>query len=410
MLRKIIRRVLKKYNDFININIIKKSDYFSKDYYLLENPNIKMDPAKHYYYYGFKEGLSPNYNFSTNKYLKANRDIEQSGINPLVHYLKYGKKENRKIFNDDGYNIEELYYKTYNNYYNYKFYINNNEEKKVNLFIEDNYIDNSEIINHVINYCKKNNYNLRIIYFNYDISKLKNIIDNSKINISFVNNSNNDYIFINKLDEFFCTGLKTAFALFNSKIIKANIYVYLESFFLDDINSYILTNLCNSYRFVFITNNKSIIDSDTYSVCYYAKEKLEGNHLYYYSSDNSIIGLLLLNEFFLNYDCAKNKYELYLVNCFNKFHFDMNVKTKNIKSNSNYISDSLFYLTDKENGASKIYAKLKKDNNMINFIFIKSEDLSEIEKISLYNNLNKNHNNKDIMCLKDIILKTRSGD
>ena len=88
----------------------------------------------------------------------------------------------------------------------------------------------------------------------------------------------------------------------------------------------------------------------------------------------------------------------------------MNVKTKNIKSNSNYISDSLFYLTDKENGASKIYAKLKKDNNMINFIFIKSEDLSEIEKISLYNNLNKNHNNKDIMCLKDIILKTRSGD
>ena len=410
MLKKIVRRIWKKYTDFTNINMIKKSDYFSKDYYLAENPNIKMDPAKHYYYFGFKEGKSPNYNFSTSKYLTTNRDLEQSGINPLIHYLKYGKNENRKVYNDDGDSIETLYYRIYNNYYNYNFCISSNEEKKVNLFIEDDYIENSKTVNCIINYCIKNDYKLRIVYFNYDISKLKKDINNSKLNVCFINNSNNDYIFINHSDEFFCTGLKTAFALFNSRLINVNVFVYLDSLDLNDINSYILNKLYFSNQFVFITNNKSIINSNIYNICYYLEGKLDGNNLYYYSSDNSIIGLLLLNELFLNDNCIMDQFIFYFVNVFNKFHFDMDVKINNVRNNSEYIGDTLFYLTDKQKGAGKIFAKLEKNNRMINFILIKSDDLSEIEKIDLCNNHNNNHNGKDIMYFKNIILKSRSED
>ena len=87
--------IKKKYNDRINIELIRKSDFFSKKYYLLENPDVKMDPAKHYYYYGYKEGRSPSYDFSNDTYLRMYKDVKNSNINPLVHYLKYGKKENR---------------------------------------------------------------------------------------------------------------------------------------------------------------------------------------------------------------------------------------------------------------------------------------------------------------------------
>ena len=82
--------------------LIKKSKYFDKDYYLNElNKNEKsnknLDLVEHYIKQGWKKGYNPSSEFNTNKYLKINKDIKESGINPLEHYLKYGKKEKRKI-------------------------------------------------------------------------------------------------------------------------------------------------------------------------------------------------------------------------------------------------------------------------------------------------------------------------
>ena len=34
--------------------------------------------------------------FSTKDYLKANADVAEQGINPLVHYLEFGEVEGRK--------------------------------------------------------------------------------------------------------------------------------------------------------------------------------------------------------------------------------------------------------------------------------------------------------------------------
>ena len=65
-------------------NIITK--FFYKYYYAL-----------HYIVKGSKLGLNPSKIFYTNEYLIINPDVALNGINPLVHYEKYGKYEGRAV-------------------------------------------------------------------------------------------------------------------------------------------------------------------------------------------------------------------------------------------------------------------------------------------------------------------------
>lgn len=65
-------------------NIIKKLFY---KYYF----------AFHYIVKGSKLGLNPSKIFYTNEYLIINPDVALNGINPLVHYEKYGKYEGRAV-------------------------------------------------------------------------------------------------------------------------------------------------------------------------------------------------------------------------------------------------------------------------------------------------------------------------
>lgn len=46
-------------------------------------------------YHGFKEGKTPGSTFDQNYYLNKYSDVKKSGINPLVHYTLYGKREGR---------------------------------------------------------------------------------------------------------------------------------------------------------------------------------------------------------------------------------------------------------------------------------------------------------------------------
>jgi glycosyltransferase involved in cell wall biosynthesis len=54
-----------------------------------------MDPCRHYYDAGWKEGRNPNPWFDTGWYLEAYPDIRDAGINPLYHYVVAGKDEGR---------------------------------------------------------------------------------------------------------------------------------------------------------------------------------------------------------------------------------------------------------------------------------------------------------------------------
>lgn len=72
------------YKDKHSGNIITK--FFYKYYFAL-----------HYIVKGSKLGLNPSKIFYTNEYLIINPDVALNGINPLVHYEKYGKYEGRAV-------------------------------------------------------------------------------------------------------------------------------------------------------------------------------------------------------------------------------------------------------------------------------------------------------------------------
>lgn len=90
-----ITRALK---DFFYLFLIRRSGYFNKRYYLQHNPDVEqagVNPLKHYFKYGWKEGRNPSILFDTNFYLSQNPDVRQAGIQPLVHYLRFGILEKR---------------------------------------------------------------------------------------------------------------------------------------------------------------------------------------------------------------------------------------------------------------------------------------------------------------------------
>jgi len=95
-------------NALINIKgykSIKKNKLLDIGYYLKNNRSVRssgMDPILHYMYHGFKEGRKPSSKFSSDYYLGEYDDVKKSRLNPLVHYGLYGIKEGRKtdIFMD----------------------------------------------------------------------------------------------------------------------------------------------------------------------------------------------------------------------------------------------------------------------------------------------------------------------
>ncbi len=83
-----------------DLNLIRNSGYFNRDWYLEHYPDVKnsrLDPMKHYYLFGGFEGRDPGSQFDTSYYLDTHPEIKNAAINPLVHYLKFGKIEVKSI-------------------------------------------------------------------------------------------------------------------------------------------------------------------------------------------------------------------------------------------------------------------------------------------------------------------------
>lgn len=94
------RKEYDQYSESNDISFISQSELFDADYYLDNNNDVKeagINPAEHYYTYGWKEGRNPSASFDTLFYLLQNEDVKASGMNPLVHFIKYGKEEGRSI-------------------------------------------------------------------------------------------------------------------------------------------------------------------------------------------------------------------------------------------------------------------------------------------------------------------------
>ncbi len=81
-----------------NNQIIEQSGLFDKDYYMENYPDAKdykEDLYTHYHNIGFKKGYNPSEAFNTQWYLETYPDVKNAGVNPLLHYLKYGQYEKK---------------------------------------------------------------------------------------------------------------------------------------------------------------------------------------------------------------------------------------------------------------------------------------------------------------------------
>jgi len=86
------------YGNLRAYSLIKHAKLFDEKYYLEKTPTLKnnpMNPIIHYLYHGYKENKNPSKKFNTEYYTIKYGQIKKSGMNPLVHYLLYGKKEGK---------------------------------------------------------------------------------------------------------------------------------------------------------------------------------------------------------------------------------------------------------------------------------------------------------------------------
>ncbi len=84
-----------------DIDLVAASNLFDVDWYLATYQDVAkaeefaQQPATHYTLFGGFEGRNPCPEFDSRFYLQQYDDVRDSGINPLVHYLKYGRDEGR---------------------------------------------------------------------------------------------------------------------------------------------------------------------------------------------------------------------------------------------------------------------------------------------------------------------------
>ena len=72
---------------------------FDPEWYLATYPDVAaagLDPIRHFFEDGAREGRDPNAFFNTGWYLAQNQDVVASKVNPFLHYLLYGAREGRQ--------------------------------------------------------------------------------------------------------------------------------------------------------------------------------------------------------------------------------------------------------------------------------------------------------------------------
>ncbi len=80
---------------------IQDSGFFDPVWYASRYRTGSRNAAEHYLKRGWRNGNDPSLAFSTEKYLAANPDVRERGMNPLLHYETYGRKEGRRVYPSD---------------------------------------------------------------------------------------------------------------------------------------------------------------------------------------------------------------------------------------------------------------------------------------------------------------------
>ena len=93
------------------IRRISPSPWIDVDYYLRRNKDVAragVDPLLHFWKWGGIEGRSPSPEFDSAYYLQTNPDVVRSRLNPLLHYLRIGRMEGRSTLPNENLNSSDV--------------------------------------------------------------------------------------------------------------------------------------------------------------------------------------------------------------------------------------------------------------------------------------------------------------
>ncbi len=85
--------------------LVSDSVFFEKHFYLNDNPDVKasgIDPVVHYLKWGSREGRWPSPYFSESGYRDRYPDVGGSGLTAIEHYERYGRAEGRRLWSSNG--------------------------------------------------------------------------------------------------------------------------------------------------------------------------------------------------------------------------------------------------------------------------------------------------------------------
>lgn len=81
-----------------DLALLRETPLFDAAWYRAAYPDTAAsDPAVHFLLQGYREKRNPGPDFRTGEYLLANPDVAESGVNPLLHYLRSGRAEGRPL-------------------------------------------------------------------------------------------------------------------------------------------------------------------------------------------------------------------------------------------------------------------------------------------------------------------------
>lgn len=86
-------------NEERSVYLIAYSGFFDTKWYIEQYHDVYnsgIDPILHYVLFGYKENRNPTEWFDTHFYLEENIDVKKSGINPFLHYIYNGSYEGRR--------------------------------------------------------------------------------------------------------------------------------------------------------------------------------------------------------------------------------------------------------------------------------------------------------------------------
>jgi O-antigen biosynthesis protein len=90
------QKIKQRFEFLFDKKLINQSGLFDKVYYFTKYPDVKevgVNPLKHFYLHGWRQGRNPCEAFNTRFYLAVNEDVKNAGINPLVHFIKFGQSK-----------------------------------------------------------------------------------------------------------------------------------------------------------------------------------------------------------------------------------------------------------------------------------------------------------------------------